>query len=107
MTRPAFPAAAVTNGIDRVAMLRELDISGLDAGFPWPWVAAEGGVGRSRGIRFGDHLLFYDNRRYACDWLHVAMTLTLLKSIAPSKLILNSEWHLITGMRGRASPTRE
>ena len=93
---PNFPASVVTNGIDRVAMVRMLDISGMDDGFPPPWGAAEGGVGYSRAIRLSDQLAFYDNRKYTCDWLHVAMSLTLLRSVAPAKLVFNSEHHLIT-----------
>lgn len=92
-TAPAFPAARITNGIDRPAMVRELDISGLDGGFPSRWVEGEG---RSRAIRGNTNTRFYDNRKYTSDWIAVAMTLTLLRSMAPAKLAFNQEWHLYT-----------
>ena len=95
-TAPNFPSGVITNGIDRPAMLHELDISGLDQGFPPPWDESEGGHGASRGVRANGNLLWYDNRKYSCDWLHVAFSLSFIKSIAPTKPIANWEWHLIT-----------
>ena len=64
-TAPAFPASIVTNGIDRLTMLREMDISGFDAAFPPPWVD---GKGLSRGIRDSHRLEYYDNRKYSTEY---------------------------------------
>jgi hypothetical protein len=80
-------------GIDRIAAIRLFDVNGLDSGFPPPFHEASGG---SRGIRGGAVALSYDNRQYSADWLHMAVILTLMRSIAPHKLVLDSEWHLLT-----------
>ena len=38
----------------------------------------------------------HDTRKYTADWLPVVVVLTLLKSVSPSKLVFNSEMHLVT-----------
>lgn len=95
-TAPAFPGGRVTNGINRAAMLAEMDVSGYDLGIPPP---ALDGV--ARGLRGGGLLRFYNASRYSSDFLHVALLLPLLRSLAPSKLAYNLEAHLVTAAKPR------
>ena len=66
-TGPNLDLAPLDNGIDRVALLREMDISGLDSSFSPP-----AGDGHTRGARNGAVLSSYDTRKYVADWLPVA-----------------------------------
>ena len=92
-TGPALPLRILDTGINRVRAARLLDINGLDSGFPAPFPEGAGGP---RGIRGGPRRLLYDNTRYSCDWLHMAVVLPLIRSIAPHKLVVDSEWHVHT-----------
>lgn len=38
----------------------------------------------------------YPPLRYSVDWLHMGLLLPLLRSAGPTKLIADSEWHLVT-----------
>eukprot|EP00966_Prymnesium_polylepis_P015294 353674-Prymnesium_polylepis.1 len=90
-TGPNLRLGPLDNGIDRVALLRLMDITGLDSSFNPP--SADG---HTRAARNGYAMPSYDTRRYTADWVPVAVTLTLLKSVVPGKLVFDSEWHLVT-----------
>ena len=38
----------------------------------------------------------YDTRHYSSDWLSQSTSLALQKSLAPRKLLIESEWHLFS-----------
>jgi len=74
------------NGIDREALVKMLEINGLDNFME----AASGRTSRQHNQ--------YDHNAYSLRWLGHTILLDFIRSLGPDKLIYDSEWHSVSSV---------
>lgn len=96
--------ARVSSGIDRLSLAEMNEVSGCDTRIlPWADHKSQANGGGPIISSLGS----YDNGSYSTDWLPLAMGYTLMRSHAPHKLLLDSEWHPGSTTGFRCDPTND